>query len=79
MIAAYYDISNNGFKQDCVHIPKYINKRMVKKFDVRAIVKRERDQTSHQLCMLNAEVPCCQSTSATVERSFSVGKVVTKR
>ena len=32
MIAVYNDINNIDFKQDCVHIRKYISKRMAKNF-----------------------------------------------
>ena len=39
---AYNDINNIDFKQDCVHIRKYINRRMAKYFNMCAIVKMER-------------------------------------
>ena len=76
MIAAYNDISNIDFKQDCVHIRKYISKRMAKNFDMRAIVKMERPDVAPAVY---AQIQCCQPTSAAVEQSFSMlGKLLSK-
>ena len=69
MIAAYNDINNIDFKQDCVHIHKYINKRVAKNFDTRAIVKMERPGVARAVY---AQIQCRQPTSAAVERSFSM-------
>jgi hypothetical protein len=76
MIAAYNDINNIDFKQDCVHIGEYINKRMTKNSDVCAIVKMERPDITPAVY---AQIQCCQPTSAAVERSFSMlGKLLSK-
>ena len=74
--AACDDINNIDFKQDCVHIRKYINKRMAKNFDMRAIVEMERPDVASAVY---AQIQCCQPTSAAVERLFSMlGKLLSK-
>ena len=76
MIAAYNDTNNIDFKQDCVHIHKYINKHMAKNFGTSAIVKMERPDVAPAAY---AQIQCCQPTSAAVERSFSMlGKLLSK-
>ena len=64
LFAAYNDVNNIDFRQYCVHIRKYINKRMAKNLDMCAIVKMERPDVAPAVY---AQIQCCQPTSAAVE------------
>ena len=69
MNEAYTELTTLDMKQDCVAIGAYIKKRLRRNGDLEAIVKMQRVGVSPSLY---AELQCCQPTSASVERSFSV-------
>ena len=76
LLEAHADISAVDLKQDCVGIGAYLKKRMLKNKDVKAIVSLQKEGVSPALY---AELQCCQPTSASVERSFSMlGKLLRK-
>ena len=66
---AHNDIANLDLKQDCVGIAAYIKKRMEKNCDIHSIVRMQKEDVCPALY---AELQCCQPTSASVERSFSM-------
>ena len=66
---AHTDISSLEFQEDSVGIGAYIKKRMIKNSDVDCIINLKRENASPALY---AELQCCQPTSASVERSFSM-------
>ncbi len=73
---AHADIAAVNLRQDCVDIGAYLKKRMLKNKDVEAIISLQKEGISPALY---AELQCCQPTSASVERSFSMlGKLLRK-
>ena len=66
-------ISDLNFKADSAGIAPYVKKRMTKTADVEAIMEMSRSEISPRNYVA---LQSCQSTSASVERSFSMLKIL---